>query len=113
VKVVVVVIALLVALPFVAFDPDHPPEAVQDVAFVLVQDSCVVALLATLVGVAARLTVGADGELPEPVMTTWSKLAVLRDPARCAVTARPTYTEACIVMVVCPMRVQVAPSGDA
>jgi hypothetical protein len=69
VKVVVAVIALLVALPLVAFDPDQPPEAVHDVAFELVQDSCVVAPLATLVGVAVRLTVGAGGAPPELIRT--------------------------------------------
>jgi hypothetical protein len=111
VNVVVVVIGLLVALPLVASEPDQPPEAAQDVAFVLVQDSCVVAPLATLVGFAVRLTVGADGEPPEPV-ATWSKFAVLRDPGRCDVTARPAYTEAAMEIVVWPTSVQVVPSGE-
>ncbi|HUO66484.1 MAG TPA: hypothetical protein VMV37_03060, partial [Gammaproteobacteria bacterium] len=42
VNVVVTVSALLVAVPLVAFEPDQPPDAVHDVAFVLVQVSCVV-----------------------------------------------------------------------
>jgi hypothetical protein len=80
VKVVFVDSALLVAVPLVAFEPDQPPDAVHDVAFVLLHESCVVPPLATFVGVAVRLTVGTGGAATEP-MVTWSKLAVLTEPA--------------------------------
>ncbi len=42
-----------------AFEPVHPPEAVQDVAFVLDHESCDVPFTVTLAGVALKLTVGA------------------------------------------------------
>jgi hypothetical protein len=51
--------APLVAVPLVGCPPDQPPDAVHDVALVLVHDSWVFAPLVTLVGLAARLTVGA------------------------------------------------------
>ena len=50
VNVVVTVSALLVRLPLVAFEPDQPPDAVHDVAFVLLHVSCVVPPLCTLAG---------------------------------------------------------------
>jgi hypothetical protein len=77
VNVVVTKSALLVALPLVAFDPDHPPDAVHDVAFVLVQDSCVVLPLGTLAGFTVRLTVGD----PDELKVTWSNDAVLSVPS--------------------------------
>jgi hypothetical protein len=88
VNVVLVVSALLAAPPFVACEPDHPPDAVHDVAFALVQDRFVVEPLATLIGFAVRLTVGAGGAPPETI-ATWSKVAVLMEPALCEVTASP------------------------
>ncbi|MFO1427735.1 MAG: hypothetical protein U1F11_12350 [Steroidobacteraceae bacterium] len=50
--------APLVALPLVALLPFHPPLAVQLVAFVEFQASCVEAPLATLAGDAVSVTVG-------------------------------------------------------
>ena len=51
--------AAVLALPAVAFVPDHPPEAVQDVAFVEDHVSVLVPPLATDVGDADSVTVGA------------------------------------------------------
>jgi len=45
--------------PVVAMVPDHPPEAVQEVAFVLDQFNVEVAPLATVLGLALSVTVGA------------------------------------------------------
>ena len=45
--------------PFMAFAPAQPPEAVQAVALVADQVKLLVPLLATLLGLAFRLTVGA------------------------------------------------------
>jgi hypothetical protein len=45
--------------PLVLFGPDHPPDAVHAVAFVADQVKLLVPLLATLLGLALRLTVGA------------------------------------------------------
>lgn len=50
--------ALLVALPLVPLEPDQPSDALHELALVLVQESCVVAPLATLAGLTVRLTVG-------------------------------------------------------
>lgn len=44
--------------PLVPFVPDHPPEAVQAVALVADQVNVLVPLLATLLGLALRVTVG-------------------------------------------------------
>jgi hypothetical protein len=44
--------------PLVLFCPDHPPDAVQAVALVADQVKLLVPLLATLLGLAPRLTVG-------------------------------------------------------
>jgi hypothetical protein len=49
----------VLALPLVGSFPDHPPEALQLVAFVEDQLSIAEPPLLTLVGVALRLTVGA------------------------------------------------------
>jgi hypothetical protein len=48
-----------VSVPLIARPPDHPPDAVQLEALVEDQVSVVAVPLITLVGVAARLTVGA------------------------------------------------------
>lgn len=48
----------LVAVPLVAFAPDQPPEAVHELALLLVQDSCVLLPSATLLGLAWSDTVG-------------------------------------------------------
>lgn len=53
--------AALCSLPEVAFDPLHAPEAVQDVAFVVLQVSVVFCPLETEVGCAVSVTVGAAG----------------------------------------------------
>ena len=58
VNVVLVSRPSLPVLPLVALAPDQPPDALHDVASVLLQESCVVEPLATLDGVAVRLTVG-------------------------------------------------------
>jgi hypothetical protein len=71
VKLVLAVSALLVALPLVDCPPDQPPDAVHELAFVLVHASCVLAPLATLDGVAVRLTVGAG-----TTVTVFESLAV-------------------------------------
>jgi hypothetical protein len=44
--------------PLVAFVPDHPPDAVQDVAFVLVHDSVLLVFGFTQAGLALNVTVG-------------------------------------------------------
>lgn len=54
VNVVLVESALLVALPLAACAPAQPPDAVHDVALVLVQESCVVPPIATLLGFRQR-----------------------------------------------------------
>jgi hypothetical protein len=67
--------AALCSLPEVAFDPLHAPEAVQDVALVVLQVSVVFWPLATELGCAVRVTVGAAGagggllppDVPAPV----------------------------------------------
>jgi hypothetical protein len=53
--------------PLIALLPDHPPEAVQAVALVDVQDRVDAAPLFTVLGVADKLTVGA-GVLTETVV---------------------------------------------
>src|SRR5262245_54816310 len=53
--------AALVSVPDVAFAPLHPPDAVQVVAFVLDHVSIVVPPLATVVGLAVRVTVTVPG----------------------------------------------------
>jgi hypothetical protein len=55
---VVVLSAPVLALPVVGSLPDHPPEAVQLVAFVDDQLSVAEPPLLTVVGLALRLTVG-------------------------------------------------------
>ncbi len=45
--------------PLVASEPDHAPEAVQDVAFVVLQVRVDVPPEATLVGLAVKVTAGA------------------------------------------------------
>jgi hypothetical protein len=59
VNVVFAEIALLIMLPFMDCPPDQPPEALHELAFALVHDSCVLAPFAIAVGFSARLTVGA------------------------------------------------------
>jgi hypothetical protein len=58
----------VVAVPLAACVPVHPPEAVQDVAFVEDQVSADVAPLFTVVGLADKVTVGAD-DVTETVAT--------------------------------------------
>jgi hypothetical protein len=53
-------------VPDVAFEPDQPPEAVQLVAFVEDHVRVEVPLLATLVGLADNVTVGAGVLEPPP-----------------------------------------------
>jgi hypothetical protein len=60
-KVVVCVSAALVCEPESDLAPDHPPEAVQDVAFAEDQLSSAVPPCATWLGVALRVTVGSGG----------------------------------------------------
>ena len=50
--------ALLGAVPLVDCSPNQPPDAVHDVAFVLVQESCVVPPIGTLLGFTCSDTVG-------------------------------------------------------
>jgi len=57
------------ALPDVALVPLQPPEAVQLVAFVELQVSVGVPLVATEVGLAERVTVGAGVDPPPPPVT--------------------------------------------
>ena len=57
-NVVFVESVLLVALPLGACPPAHPPDAVHEVAFALVQESCVVPPIATLLGFTCNDTVG-------------------------------------------------------
>ena len=61
VNVVVVPNAPVLALPLVGSLPDHPPEAVQPVAFVDDQLSVEAEPLLTVPGLALRLTVGLGG----------------------------------------------------
>ena len=61
VNVVVALSAPVLALPVVGSLPDHPPEAVQLVAFVDDQLSVAEPPLLTVVGLALRLTVGLAG----------------------------------------------------
>ena len=72
----VAVSADVVAVPLTPFVPVHPPEAVQDVAFVEDQVSAEFAPLFTVVGLADRVTVGAD-DVTDTV-ATW--VAVPPDP---------------------------------
>jgi len=54
----------LAALPLVALEPDQPPpDALHELAFVLVHETCVVAPIATLVGLSVTRTVGAVGDV--------------------------------------------------
>ena len=62
-----VVSALVVCVPEIAFVPDQPPDAVQLVALVAVQVSFEVPPDATDVGAADNVRVGA---VPEPVTVT-------------------------------------------
>jgi len=64
--------ALLVSPPTGVFVPDQPPDAVHDVAELVVHDSCVVPPLATVAGLTARLTVGGP--------TTATALVSLAEP---------------------------------
>ena len=81
VNVVVTDSALLVALPLVACAPAQPPDAVHELAFVLVHESCTLAPLATLVGVTVRLTAGA-GAPPVTITLTSSAVEVKTPSAR-------------------------------
>jgi len=58
---VLAVSAVVVTLPLIACAPVHPPEAVQEVALVVVQVSVEVPPVATLVGFAVNDTVGDGG----------------------------------------------------
>jgi hypothetical protein len=86
VKVVVAESAPLVVLPSVVFVPDQPPDAVHDVAFVLVHVSCVVPPLGTLAGLTVRLTAAA-----ESTATALVSLAV--PPAPVQVSVKVVFTE--------------------
>ena len=48
----------LAAVPLVPFAPDQPPDAVHELALVLLQDSCALLPMATLLGLAWSDTVG-------------------------------------------------------
>lgn len=61
VNVAVFASALVVSVPDVPFVPDHPPVAVQDVAFEDDHVSEVVPFTGTLLAAAVRSTVGAGG----------------------------------------------------
>jgi len=92
VKVVAVVSALVLWLPAVALVPLQPPEAVQDVAFVDVQVNVLLPPLATVVGDADNVTVGAGVELvtvmealawavpPEPVQLSVNVASAFNAP---------------------------------
>jgi hypothetical protein len=82
VNVVFVESALLVALPLVDCPPDQPPDAVHDVAFVLSHESCVLVPLATLDGVAERLTVGAGAAV---TVTVFESVPVPPTPVQVSV----------------------------
>jgi len=58
-------------VPLVALPPLQPPEAVQLVALVELQVSVDVAPLATVVGLADSVTVGAGGGVPAVTVTDW------------------------------------------
>ena len=51
----------MLALPLIGSLPDHPPEAVQLLAFVVDQPSVAAEPLLTVPGLALRLTVGVRG----------------------------------------------------
>jgi hypothetical protein len=70
--VVLAAIAPVVPLPCIALLPDHPPDAVQEVAFVEDQDSVDAFPLRIVLGLALIVTVGA-GELTDTV-ATWEAL---------------------------------------
>jgi hypothetical protein len=81
VKVVLFVRLLIAWLPEVCRFPVQPPDAVQAVAFVDDQVSWVLPPLATLVGLAFNVTVGADGCWAETVTVTES-MAVPPSPVQ-------------------------------
>jgi hypothetical protein len=58
--------APVVCVPEMAFDPDHAPEAVHDVALVELQASVAELPETTEVGLAEMLTVGAAGVETDP-----------------------------------------------
>ena len=66
VKLVLAVSAAEFSVPLVAFAPVQPPEAVQDVALVLLQVSADIEPETTLVGLTLSVTVGAAGGAAEP-----------------------------------------------
>jgi hypothetical protein len=78
VNVVLAVMLLMAVLPEVFLLPLQPPEAVQEVAFVEDHVSCVLPPLATLVGLALSVTVGAGGGGAETLTVT--ELLLEADP---------------------------------
>ena len=78
------------SVPLVAFEPDHAPEAVQDVALVLLHVRVVELPAATAVGFAASVTVGCVAEIvtvvaeevvpPGPVQASVKVASALRGP---------------------------------
>jgi hypothetical protein len=61
--------------PLIALTPDQPPEAVQDVALVADQVSVELLPLATVLGLAAKLTTGA--EVVTETVAAWAALPPL------------------------------------
>ena len=60
--------------PLVALVPDQPPEAVHEVAFVVDQLKVELPPLATVLGLAARLTVGAEAAEVTETVADWVAL---------------------------------------
>jgi len=60
--------------PLVAWLPDQPPEAVHEVAFVVDQLRVELLPLAMELGLAARLTVGAEAAEVTETVATWVAL---------------------------------------
>ena len=96
VKVRLLVIPAIVQ-PFEASgrEPLHDPDAVQLVAFVLDQRSCVLPPLATLVGFALNVSVGADGEPPTVTLAE-----------RCTLPPAPVHVRVKVRLLVMPLIVQ-------
>jgi hypothetical protein len=82
VNVVVALSAPVLALPVVALLPDHPPEALQLVAFVDAQLSVEAEPLLTVAGLALKLTVGLTGA---ETLTVTDRLALPPGPLQVSV----------------------------
>ena len=82
--------AEMISVPLVVFEPDHAPEAVQDVALVLLHVSVVELPAITAVGFAVSVTVGSVAEIvtvvvvedvpPGPVQSSVNDASALRGP---------------------------------